>query len=406
MTNDQPPRLKILYLARHLPVPLDAGDRIYSARLIESIAGAGADVHFLGLVNPDQPDLGPDGLDPSIRWEIIPGPPASAVRALFSNRPVVGAKFGTAAYERRLAELLKQTSYDAIVVDHHGLAWTLPIIERATAGRRPVIAHVAHDFETHVTEKIARAYRGNWLKRLAFQSNARRTAAAELLLTTGSDIVITLTEQDGALFRGIGAKEMVIIPPGYVGPRRPARMLTADIPRHVAIVGSYRWTAKQMNLEDFLAAADGILADAGITLSIIGDAPPELRERWQGRLRAGRFLGFVDDLGEFLDGCRMGLVVEAVGGGFKLKVLDYVFTRTPVAGIAAGLEGQSEDVIDHCVVAPDAAALGKAIVANIDDIELLNRNQDRCFDVAGKLYSWEANGQKILAALSAHLAPR
>ncbi|WP_340318206.1 hypothetical protein [Rhizorhabdus argentea] len=37
---------KILWLSRHLPVPLETGDRIYTARLVEALALAGADVHF------------------------------------------------------------------------------------------------------------------------------------------------------------------------------------------------------------------------------------------------------------------------------------------------------------------------------------------------------------------------
>jgi hypothetical protein len=46
--------LSILWLGRIFPLPLNAGDRVYSAGL-GAVARAGARVVFLGLSNPDEP---------------------------------------------------------------------------------------------------------------------------------------------------------------------------------------------------------------------------------------------------------------------------------------------------------------------------------------------------------------
>lgn len=394
--------MNVLWLARMLPLPLTAGDRIYTARLVEALAGAGARVRYLGLANPDEPALDARELSQAVTWEIIPGTPRGPIRALFSRHPQVGARFGIPAYAERLDALLAGEHWDAIVVDQYGLAWTLPHIARMRQPVRPVVVHIAHDFETEVTQGIASGYRGNPARKLALGLNARRTATAERTIAAASDLIVTLTEHDQQLFRSIGAKgDMLIVPPGYDGPRRETRTITAATPRRLGIVGSYRWSAKQMNLAAFLAAADARLAKEAIELHIVGDAPDDFRAEWEPRLQASQFRGFVDDLSAFLDTCRMGLVIEEIGGGFKLKVLDYVLTRTPVGALTPALGGQARDVTEHFVVADDAATLVDRIVAVIDDIDRLNAMQDASYTAASTRYDWGRNGVALRDAISA-----
>ncbi len=380
-------------------MPLTSGDRIYTARLAEALGRAGTQVHVLGLANPEAPDADAAPLDPVVRWETVPGHPNPALRALASREPLVGARFATAAYRRRLKALLAGEPYDAVILDQYGLAWALPLIDRHARGR-PAIVHIAHDFETEVTRGIAGAWQGGALRGAALRSNARRTARAERRLAARSDLIVTLTEIDRDHFARIGAKgRALVLPPGYDGPRRAARTIDVGTPRRVALVGSYRWTAKQINLERFLDAADAILADAGIELLIVGDVPEELRARRAAGLRAGRFLGFAEDLPALLDGCRMGLVVEAVGGGFKLKVLDYVMTRTPVAALAPALAGQASGLVESMIVAEDAPALARAIVDAVDDLPRLNASQEQAFAFAAERYDWDRNGTLLAGAI-------
>lgn len=396
---------KVLWLARMLPLPLRTGDRIYTARLVEALGRSGAQVRYLGLANPEEPTLDASELDPSVQWEIVPGAPRGMARAMLSRRPVVGARFGTPVYRARVRQLLAAERWDAVVLDQYGLAWVLPLIA-AVQGKRPAIVHIAHDFETEVTAGIAAAYRGNPVRKLALSLNAGRTAAAERALATGSDLIVTLTGEDAELFRGIGANRAnLIVPPGYDGPRMVARTIDAATPRRIGIVGSFDWTAKQINLASFLEAGDAILAEAGVELVVAGQMPPAFRAQWEG-LKATKLLGFVDDLPAFLGGCRMGLVIDAVGGGFKLKVLDYVMTRTPVAALRPALGGQAEAMTRHFLIADEAAALARSIVATINDLPRLNAMQDASYAAASTLHDWDNNGRALRSAIEAAMAAR
>ena len=119
----------------------------------------------------------------------------------------------------------------------------------------------------------------------------------------------------------------------------PDRRIVRATPRRVAVVGNYQWTAKQINLSAWLEAADPILQNAGVGIDVVGDAPESIRKAWEARVKATRFHGFVEDLGEFLAARRMGLVIEQTGGGFKLKTLDYIFNRLPIAAIRGSMAG-------------------------------------------------------------------
>jgi polysaccharide biosynthesis protein PslH len=110
-------------------------------------------------------------------------------------------------------------------------------------------------------------------------------------------------------------------------------------PRLVVIVGAYRWTPKELNLSAFFEATDLILQNAGVGVDIVGEVPDSLRKAWESRVKATRFHGFVENLGEFLAARRMGLVVEQTGGRFKLKTLDYIFNRMPITAIKGSIAG-------------------------------------------------------------------
>ena len=190
-----------------------------------------------------------------------------------------------------------------------------------------------------------------------------------------------------------------VLPPGYKGERIARRRIGSDTPRRVAIVGSYQWIVKQHNLAAFLDQADGRLAAAGIELAVVGGMPDEFRRNLQGRFSAVRFLGYVDDLPQFLQSCRMGLVIEAVGGGFKLKVLDYVMTRTPLAGLTPALAGQAAAVTRHCLLRDDSVSLCGGIVELIDDLDRLNTMQDAAYAAASEHYDWRENGRRLLSLI-------
>jgi glycosyltransferase involved in cell wall biosynthesis len=138
----------------------------------------------------------------------------------------------------------------------------------------------------------------------------------------------------------------------------------------------------------------------------VGFVPEPILSRLRSRFPWVVFRGFVGDLGEECQNTRIALIPEEVGGGFKLKTLDYIFSRVPVASVQAALNGIPDRLKSHFIIESDIAALLTKVVAVIDDIDRLDRMQKCAFELAEDLFNWNSNGRRFLEALTSAVAGR
>ena len=111
--------------------------------------------------------------------------------------------------------------------------------------------------------------------------------------------------------------------------------------------------------------------------------------------------GFVDDLAPLLAQSRLALVPEVIGGGFKLKLLDYVFHRVPVVSLNDATAGLPPALRQAMLLCADLPALVDTVVRHIDDLPLLNRLQAQAFEAAHSAFDWSDRGRLLLAAMRA-----
>lgn len=393
---DQQQPLSILWLGRRVPLPLDSGDRVYSFRLIEATARTGAQVTSCALLPPSvAAGKLPEGID----WNPVEVEELGALRGLLSPLPLVAARSSPPQMVAALRALLRQKRFDVVVFDYYAPAWALEELRRA--GHKGKIAYVAHNYEGKLARDIARDFQGNPMRQVLLNWNAGKIARLEKRLVEAADLVVCLTERDRDDFQAELRRDVpyLILPPGYSGLRVASRRIAPSAPRRAVMLGSVRWIAKQMNVEAFLAAADEKFYRAGISVDIIGDTPDEFRNKWQSCLKATRFRGFVADVAHELAMARIGLMIEATGGGFKLKLQDYIYHRVPVAALSGSFEGLPAAVTDTFLVEPDMERLADRIIAEIDRVEDLDLRQNQAFEGARGLFDWDENARALIAAL-------
>ncbi len=395
--------LRCLWVARELPFPTNTGDRIYSAQLAQALARSRVDLTYLGLAASDPRDL-PMGAGPT--WSGVPGVKKSYWLALFSRYPLVAAAHSTSALRARLIALLSE-SWDVIILDHYSSAWALDLVKNSirTQGRRTILGHVTHNHEEAIAKSLYHSYRGLLAKKFVLYLNYLKIRHWERRLTSEVDVVGAITSEDQRVFATqCGAAEVLVLTPGHTGRTAAVRAITSAVPRRVVLVGSYRWIVKQQNLRQLLLAADQPFANHGIALDIIGDVPDEIRTEFEGKLRATVFHGFVPDFQPFFSNARIALVPEWIGGGFKLKFLDYIFGGIPVATIAVASAGLPEGVRQHLLEAVQLSDLVDMVIANIDDLDRLNALQVGAFSAASDLFDWQDRGWLLRNAIAKHLS--
>jgi len=386
-----------LWIARALPFPLDTGDRIYSARLIRAVADAGADLTVVGFA-PAPASAVPENWP--VRWRLVDGEPHGTARALFSTMPLVGAAHATSSY-RRLVHELAQEQWDFVVFDQYGMGWAMDEFQsHRVSGKAPVLVHVAHDHEASVYKSLVRGFQGSIFKRAGIWQNWLKTRAIERHIARTVDLVTAITDEDAKLF-AIDAPHTgsVVLTPGYVGAVSKRSSIGLEVPRNVIMVGNYKWVAKSENLRQFVAAADAAFYDAGITLHVVGSMAESLANELRQNTRATVLHGFVDDVGPHFANARIGVVPEEIGGGFKLKFLDYFFGRVAVASLTHATAGLPEEIRSAMICSPDIPSLVKAIVTQIDDTETLSNMQTNALAAAQTRYRWEDRGHDLLEAI-------
>jgi glycosyltransferase involved in cell wall biosynthesis len=389
--------LRGLWLAREVPFPADMGDRIYSGNLAKALADAGTDLTFVGLQSESNH---PPPTDWPLKWSTVADHRRGAIRALISTMPSVAASFATAAYRRHVHSLARER-WDFIVIDQLALGWALEVVQSAFAhGERPVLVHVAHNHESSLWESFYREFDGLILKRLVLWQNYVKTRAFERMIASRADLVTVITEEDAAKFsQDVPGIRTIVLKPGFNGVVSSRAVISAETPRRVVLLGSFRWSAKQENLRQFVKIADPIFAKRGIEFLVVGPIPENIAGELERTSSATRFAGFVEELQPVLDTARIAVVPEAIGGGFKLKFLDYVFGRMPVATLARATAGLPDEIRQAMLCTDTLSQLALGIADLIDNLAELNAMQERALRYGTELFRWSDRGDDLLSAI-------
>jgi glycosyltransferase involved in cell wall biosynthesis len=391
--------LRCLWLTRMYPVPPDAGDLTYSFHLLSSFSRAGVRLTVLAMRRTD--DRVGSVSDDGIEWVVVPWERDReiggrlAVRSLFSRLPNVATQYNAASFRRALRKQMAR-DWDAIVVDHLGMGWAWPVVEayrRLRAG--VVLVFIAHQCEGEVRRSVARNFRGNIVRKIGLSVDAAKADRLEKKLIRKSNLVSAITAEDLRCFGGLD--KIVLLTPGYAGRHVACRKIDDATPRRVLILGTAVWLAKQMNLIEFTAAADELFHQLQIELWVVGNVADHLQA--QNHFRATRFLGFVEDLQPIFRSVRLGIVAERTGGGFKLKTLDYIFNRVPIATIRGGIAGLPLTPGLHYLSFASVQELAQGVVAVIDDIQRLNSLQQAAYEKCESGFDWSDRGRSLYNAI-------
>lgn len=397
--------MRILWLTPVDPEPQRDGQRMYSGRLIDAVAKAGAQVDVICFESEHSAQR-TRAVGDIVGWHTVKARRRPAWLSPLSSLPNVAYRHATPEMMSHFIQALKTGFWDTIVFDSICSGWALSCIEKlqTAPGHRPQIIYVAHNHEESTRLMMAHHYDGwNPLKQAALFGDARKSARLEHRLVRAADMVTAITEEDAAKFRHseLPPRRLIVLPPGYAGDRLQNREITDEMPRLAVIVGSFNWVAKQMNLEAFLKVADPLFARAGVRLRIVGDGPREFLKKLEQQTEATEFVGRVPRVEPYMADARIAIVPERVGGGFKLKILDYVFHRLPILAVNGSMSGAPLKESTSMLIYKSLEDLAAGVVDSIDDLPLLNRMQETAFDTCANRFDWHKRGRLFVSHMAA-----
>ena len=393
--------MRCLWLTLADPDPPLDGLFVYSGGLIRAFASAGAEVVALGLrrlesVKEDKAQ------EQGVLWRLAPHDPLSHWASLASPLPHMANRCRTRDMMALLKSLLDEGAWDTIVFDSLSSAWALHTVldHYPCAVRRPIMVYISHNHEESLRASLISNQPGI-LKRQAHRLDAAKVSRLERELVEQADLVTAITPEDGEIYRAQWPRKRVdVLTPGYSGRFVAERRITPDLPRRAVIVGSFDWMAKRLNLEEFVRVADPLFAARGIELRVVGSGEKSYFDELEKTLSATRFTGTVDRVEPYVEDARLAIVPERNGGGFKLKVLEYIFNRIPILALRGSVAGVPLRHAESILLFQDQEALAVGISQAIDDVAQLDHLQNAAFAACRQVFDWRSRGSQLLSAVA------
>jgi len=393
-----------LWITRQDPRPADSGELIYSRGLLRALAGrTGMDLHVLAHRSEDAGNPPASGPDDPIHWHLPAAMPRKRARGLVSRLPSDADRLGNPAMRAALRRLLAERPWDWIVIDQAACGWALGEIPAETESR---VAYIAHNHEASVRSMVATDQSGSLPLQVALRHDAAKYARLERSVVARAELVSAITPRDRAAFlRESPGKNVLVLSPGYEENEIPAGdppALDLDTPRRVVLAGTFQWIAKRRNLESFLAAAAEPFLAAGIEFLVVGKAEPAFFQRLSRQYPSVRFHANVPAMAPWLAHARIGLIPEALGGGFKLKALDYIFRGLPIASVESALSGLPLAPGVDAITGRDPAGLARAVADRLNDLAFLNLAARSALAKCRHAFHWEDRGLLLANAFASH----
>ena len=381
--------MSYLWLTRWAPyLPLKGGDIDYSRELMKSLAAC-APVHGLVFAAPGVTPAP----DPGLTWQEVRFNEPPRMASLASRLPNVAFRHESAAYLDAAVEAAKGA--EAVFVDFIGLFWLVkPLIRRLDAAmgqRRPPVLVVDHNFEHAIRRQMV--VNEHFLPMRALLAlDAWKAGQLEREANAIADGLVANTDADAEAFAQIVKTPSVTVTPAYAGRRLPPRVIGAETPARICILGAHEAHHKKMVLDMTLAALTKRGVEKTCIIDVVGAGDSTA---FKAKYPGVNFQGFVDDISDYLATVRFGLVPDEIGGGFKHRALMHAFQRTPMLALYKALAGMGFTSGEHYMGVETLDDMAAAIPALLTNFELLNRIQTNAYLHCEHAYDWADRGQTL-----------
>lgn len=368
--------MSLLWVTGNYVQPATVGLFKYSASLAEAAEARFPCVRFVARERND----GVAHLPPPSNWQLASERHVSNIRRVLDPAPSKIAELWDAE-KRSLVQQELDRGVKAVVVDHLRSAGVVDMIPPETP-----IVYISHNDELAV-RRLATSKKPVGPVKLAFALDLLKTWRVENALLRRSSLVSCITESDAASLGLRTNAQFVVAPPVFRGQSVESRMITGETPRTILLLGSLGWVEKQQNMAQLLRGllAEPRLNGARIVATTGGAECPAL----EAEFGTVEFLPFVEDLAPLLSESRVGIIYEPVGGGFKLKSLDYLFGRVPLVIHEGSAEGLPLTADKELLVGDTLDAVVEHVADVIDDESRLNSLQEHAFAKANEVFGPE-----------------
>ena len=385
--------MRILFLTKSLPFPLDQGANIRSYFLLKHLSQF-HDVYLLSIVRSERERAYCDELRGFCRDVRCVRFPRSWSRKLwdFSTSVVSGLPYTVVANTDRalrvvLEDMVARHSIDLIQSEELYVAANIPFHSSP-----PVILD-AHNREPSILERMA-AIEKNIVRKCFYRMQGQRMARFEAQMTQEVRGVFAVSKLEADYFRGLGVKTW-LVPNGVEQTAPRALPHTSGI----LFTGLLSYPPNRESLQYFFSEVwrQIRMANEKASVTVVGRNPPRCLLRY-GRDPRVCFLTSEEDIAPHLLDAKVMVVPLRAGGGTRFKILQAFSTGLPVVSTTVGAEGI--DVTDgiHLLIRDDALGFAAAVLALLEDEEQASLISKNALKLVNDHYLWDGIVRTCLSA--------
>lgn len=183
----------------------------------------------------------------------------------------------------------------------------------------------------------------NFLKKLYLMIELIKIKSYEKHICNKANIVLTFTENDKQALIKIGAtgENITVLPALIVSTEYNKNKNYNKLENNLLYIGTMNWDANVDGLEYFLKNIYPKIKEKinDIKFYIVGKNPPSKIQKYAENDKSIILTGFVQNLKEYYNMCKLFVVYLRFGSGVKIKILEALANYIPVVSNKVGLEG-------------------------------------------------------------------
>ena len=278
------------------------------------------------------------------------------VNYLIGNEPFFFSKYNKIKMAELISKLVNENTFDIAQVEYNVMYHYVDQIEHI-----PKVINF-HDISTKVYERGMNL--GTRTNRRSFEIAKK----LEPIIANKFQAVVTLSKEDKSYLLNLGCKTKIhVIPPQI---RIPTLMNVKKRSNEVCFIGSYN---REPNIQAVNILVNEIFPKLNneIELNIVGRGlPKNIITKIKGGNRIN-YLGFIDDIDDFLATQMLMIAPIRIGAGLKMKVPHALACSTPVVTTDVGAEGIDINENNGMWVATETSDMIKLINILLPQIDLL-----------------------------------
>ena len=377
--------LRILQICPRIPYPPDDGGKIGIFNITKQLALKGHDLTMLTFSDGGPV---PEAMNQFARIiQVKHGTRtnlAGIAKNVFSELPYTVSKYQSVKMEEQLRELCGKNTYDVIHVDHLHLAH-YGLIAKREFGIPYCLRE--HNYETIIYQRFADIH-GISLFKLYLKMQSERIRKYETGQISETDLCIAITDDDREKISRTTNARLCVIPAGVDLELHPLLERGNEKQNSILIVGHLQWApnrdAIRWFLDEVFPLVQERVPDAEVTIAGMSPSKDLLR-RQNGTIR---FPGFVQDLKKLIASTQVLAIPLRVGGGMRIKLLEFFAYGKAVVSTGIGAEGSRAVDGAHYVKADSARQFSDAITSLFQSGERRKELGDASRRFVEENYSW------------------